>query len=87
MFGAKDSPTCPNYALQLTAEDNQAAYPDAAQAVHEKFYRDDYLDSMETREEALKRGQDLVRLLRLGGFKLTKFISNDTDLLDDTDFI
>ncbi len=81
IFGAKDSPTCANYALQRTAKDNRAAYPDAAQAVHEKFYMDDYLDSMETREEALNRCQDLVRSLCLGGFNLPKFISNDFGLL------
>ncbi len=81
IFPAKDSPTCGKYALQRTAEDNRAAYSNAAQAVHEIFYMDDDLNSMETRDEALNHCQDLVRLLRLGGFKLTKFISNDPELL------
>ena len=83
IFGAKDSPTCANYALQRTARDHEKEYPDAAKTVHEKFYMDDYLDSMESPDEALKRSRDLVKLLSKGGFKLTKFISNVPGLLEE----
>ncbi len=76
IFGAKDSPTCANYALQRCATDNQAKYPDAALAIQQKFYMDDYLDSVESVEKALQRSRDFVELLNLGGFKLTKFVSN-----------
>ena len=44
---------------------------------------DDYLDSLETPHEALSRSKKLVELLKLGGFKLTKFISNTPHLLDE----
>ena len=37
---------------------------------------DDYLDSFPEPEQALKLSKDLVELLKLGGFKLTKFVSN-----------
>ena len=37
---------------------------------------DDYLESFATSEEARERCQDLVTLLKRGGFKLTKFFSN-----------
>ena len=57
-------------------------YPDAAKAVHEKFYMDDYLDSIESPDEALKRSRDFVKLLSKGGFKLTKFSSNMPGLLE-----
>ena len=83
IFGAKDSPTCANFALQKTAKDNIRKFPDAAQAVLVKFYMDDYLDSLETPHEALSRSKKLVELLKLGGFKLTKFISNTPHLLDE----
>ncbi len=83
IFGAKDSPTCANYALQRTATDNQLRYPDAARAVYENFYMDDYLDPAETREEAISRSQRLAEMLKLGGFKLTKFVSNDDSLVSD----
>ena len=37
---------------------------------------DDYLESSPTAEEATRKAKDLVNLLSLGGFKLTKFVSN-----------
>ena len=37
---------------------------------------DDYLESSPTIEEATRKAKDLVKLLSLGGFKLTKFVSN-----------
>ena len=85
IFGAKDSPTCANYALKRTARDNVDQYPEATKAVLENFYMDDYLDSVESPERALKRSKELVHLLHLGGFKLTKFVSNVPNLADRID--
>ena len=85
IFGAKDSPTCANYALQRTARDNAKFYPEAAKAVLENFYMDDYLDSVEYPEKAINRSKELVHLLHLGGFKLTKFVSNVQNLADRID--
>ena len=51
-------------------------YPVAAKAVLEKFYMDDYLDSFACPDKS----QELVKMLKLGGFKLTKFISNVPNL-------
>ncbi|XP_075255010.1 uncharacterized protein LOC142346831 [Convolutriloba macropyga] len=83
IFSANDLPTCANYALKRTARDHEKEYPDAAKAVHEKFYMDDDLDSIESPDEALKRSRDLVKLLSKGGFKLTKFTSNVPGLLEE----
>ena len=55
IFGAKDSPTCANYALQRTARDNTNFCTKAAKAVLENFYMDDYLDSVESPEKASNR--------------------------------
>ena len=76
IFGARDLPTCANYALQLTAMDSQAILPDAASAVLKNFHMDDYLDSFEDPDVAFKLSQELITLLALGGFKLIKFIGN-----------
>ena len=46
---------------------------------------DDYLGSLETPHEALRRAKNLVELLKLGGFRLTKFISSTPRLLDETE--
>ena len=75
-FGAKESPTCANYALQRTASYKATKYPAAARSVQESFYRDDYLKSSGTIQKAKKKAQKLECLLRLGGFNLTKFVSN-----------
>ena len=37
IFGARDPPTCASFALQKTASDNQAEYPEAASAVSRTF--------------------------------------------------
>ena len=74
-FGAKDSPTCANYALQRTADHICKEFPREAGSVRNNFYMDDYLESFATSEEATERCQDLVTLLKRGGFKLTKFVS------------
>ena len=82
IFGAKDSPTCANFALQKTARDNEAKFPGAAKAVYQKFYMDDYLDSIDCPDKALELCNELVKMLKLGGFKLTKFVSNVPGLGD-----
>ena len=57
-------------ALQRTASDNDKEYPEAAKAV----------ESVETPERALIRSKELLHLLHLGGFKLSKLVSNAPDL-------
>ena len=80
IFGARYSPTCANFALQKTASDNQAEFTEGASTVVQKFYIDDYLDSFQNRDDALRLGRDLVSLLKLGDFHLTKFVSNVPDV-------
>ena len=80
MFGNKDLPTCANYALQPT--ENVSQYPEATKSVLENFYMDYYSDSVESPERALKRSKELVYLLHLGGFKLSKFVGNVPNLAD-----
>ena len=60
--------------------DNQAILPDAASAVLKKFYIDDYLDSFEDPYVAINLSQELINVLALGGFKITKFKSNLTKI-------
>ena len=81
IFGSKDSPTCANYALKRTTTDNAEDFPTAAQSVQTNFYMADYLESSPTAEEAIQKAKDLTNLLYIGGFKLTKFMSNDSNIL------
>ena len=46
---------------------------------------DDYLESFQNRDDALKLGRDLVSLLKPGGFHLTKLVSNVPDVTNAFD--
>ena len=81
IFGARDSPTCANFALRKTATDNMFTYPETASVVNENFYMDDYLDSFENVTHAIKISRDWVSLLKLGGFDLTKIV----DIADESE--
>ena len=85
VFGAKDSRTCVNYALRTHCERKCQVNPEAAKAVLEKFYIDDFLDTVESPEEVTNRSEELVHVLHLGRFKLTKFVSNVPNMADQID--
>ena len=72
IFGSKDSPTSAKYTLKRTATDNAGKFPKGAPRMQTNFYKDDYLVSTPTTEEATQKAKDLVELLFLGGFNLTK---------------
>ena len=80
VFGAKDSPTCANYALRRTALDNKQEFPRAHEVVLNDFYMDDLLHSLESSEDALTLGRQLKELVLKGGFKLVKWLSNDAEV-------
>ena len=75
IFGAKDSPTCANYALRRTAVDNQDRYPDAACAVLNNFYMDDYLGSVKNPETALRLSRSLMNCLSWVGLILQNLLA------------
>ena len=82
IFGAKDPPTCANYALQRTATDNEEEFPVASRIVKRNFYMDDFLYSAENIQEAESVKQNPISLLREGGFKLSKWQSNVKELCE-----
>ena len=67
-----------------TATDNMSTYPETASVANGKFYIDDYLDSFENVTDAIKISRDLASLLKLGGFNLTKFVSNADEVTSAT---
>ena len=81
IFGKVDSPCCANWALKRTAIDNKPKFSlRAIEAVLEHFYMDDYLDSFPDLEAAIKVIVEVIQLLKLGGFNLTKFVSNNSEI-------
>ena len=83
IFGAKDSPTCANYALKRTARDNQHCFdPLTFETALKAFYVDDLLKSVNKEEVAISLAKELVEMMKCGGFHLTKFLSNSKAVLD-----
>ena len=81
IFYAKCSPTCSTYVLQRTAQDNKDSFPLEAEVVERNFYMDDLFKSVPSLLEACSLQAGLVNLLSLGEFRLTKWISNDKEVL------
>ena len=82
IFGARCAPTCSNYALLRSAEDKEMTFPIAALAVKRNFYMDDFFKSLESIDEAMEIQQQLAEMLNLGGFHLTKWISNEKEVIE-----
>ena len=82
IFGAKCAPTCSNYALFRSAEENKLQFPTAALAVKRNFYMDDFFKFVESGSEALELQQQLFAMLKLAGFNLTKWISKEKKVIE-----
>lgn len=82
IFGTKSSPCCAYKALNRTAQDNKDNYPpEVVKTVRRNFYVDDVLKSVQSIEKAVHLTSDLTKLLKEGGFRLTKFSSNSREVL------
>ena len=82
LFGATSSPSCANYALRRTAIDSGHHFPpETGKTLKENFYVDDCVKSVSTENEAVQLVADLVNLCAMGGFNLTKFVSNSRKVL------
>ena len=82
MFGAASSPCCANRAVQQTADDNEEQFgPEVINTVRRNFYVDDVLKSVPNEENATHLAEQLIQLMKEGGFHLMKFASNSRKLL------
>ena len=82
LFGATSPPSCASFSLKRTALDNQGELDtETIETVSRNFYVDDCLKSVATTEEAVRLSSQLRELLSRGGFRLTKWISNDRNLI------
>ena len=82
VFGGVSSTSCSNYALKRSATDNADQYgQEAAEVVRSNFYVDDLLKSVDNPKTAMILVKNVVDMCKSGGFHLTKFISNNRELL------
>ena len=83
-FGKVDSPCCCLWALKKTATNSITnIIARAKEAITENFYMGDYLDSFNTQSEAMEISQQVMAALKQGRFRLTKWSSNDSWILDN----
>ena len=82
LFGGTWNPSCCSFALHRTATNNQLHHDaETVKTVLRNFYVDDCLKSVRTEEDGINLVKDLCDLLDKGGFKLTKWISNNRHVL------
>jgi len=83
LFGATLSPSCANYVLRETIEDNLEYFePDICYKVRKSFFVDDFLCSVATEEEAVYLMNEISLMCGMGGCHLTKWMSNKKTVLE-----
>ena len=82
LFGGVSSPSCANFALRKTADDNQGFDPEIVNTVKRNFYVDDYLKSVKSEQDGISLAKDLTNLPEKGGFRLTKWLSNSREVVE-----
>ena len=84
LFGAVSSPSVANAALFRTVTVygyGCKCSKEVANVVKKNFCVDDCLKSLSSEEEGVKMIEDVSSLCKLGGFNLTKWISNSRQVL------
>ena len=82
VFGGVWCSSVATYAVRRTLVDNDDFSQDVADAVRHAFYVDDCLVSQESSEQAIQVMTGVTKLLAKGGFRLTKFVANKSQLLE-----
>jgi len=80
-FGATFSPTTAQYVKNINAARFKDVEPDAYYAVLHCHYVDDYLDSVSTEEEAVKRAHAVIRVHDDEGFQIRNWASSSARVL------
>ncbi|XP_026736747.1 uncharacterized protein LOC113500239 [Trichoplusia ni] len=83
IFGASSSPSTAIYVKNLNAKEHEATHPEAAAAIIEKHYVDDYLDSFRSLEDAVRIAKGVRDIHAKACFELKQWKSNSTLLLQE----
>ena len=82
IFGATDYPCCTNFAAKTVARDNLEKYSAMTiETVLRSFYVDDLLKSVTSEQQVVSLIKEMVDLMKAGGFRLTKSISNNENVM------
>ncbi|XP_058456720.1 uncharacterized protein LOC131434090 [Malaya genurostris] len=80
-FGATCSPCSAQFVKNKNAQEFASKFPRAAEAIEKAHYVDDFLDSVDTVEEAVRLVKDVKYVHDQGGFDIRNFLSNSADVL------
>ncbi|XP_055633596.1 uncharacterized protein LOC129773944 [Toxorhynchites rutilus septentrionalis] len=75
-FGSTCSPCSAHYVKNKNAEEWKHQFPKAAAAIIENHYVDDYLDSLDTDEEAVELALEVKKVHAKAGFEIRNWLSN-----------
>ena len=82
LFGATSSPCCASYCLrQVVTDFGNKHLPITSEIIKCNFYVDDCLMSFHSPKQVIEIMQDLIQLLKRGGFHLTKWLTNNQQVL------
>ncbi|XP_062703709.1 uncharacterized protein LOC134286152 [Aedes albopictus] len=80
-FGATCSPCSAQHIKNTNAKDFESKFPRAAEAIVNAHYVDDFLDSVDTVDEAVQLMEDVKYVQAQGGFDIRNFSSNSSEVL------
>ncbi|XP_044766279.1 uncharacterized protein LOC123322398 [Coccinella septempunctata] len=83
VFGVTTSPFLANRTLKELVKDEGAKYPLAARALNEQTFVDDILTGAKSKSEVLELKNQLIDLMKAGGFNLGKWASSNNDVVGD----
>ncbi|XP_062557202.1 uncharacterized protein LOC134222066 [Armigeres subalbatus] len=83
MFGATSSPCTAQFVKNKNALDYVDLYPRAVEAITKNHYVDDFLDSVNSVEEAVELVRQVTVIHAAAGFHFGKILSNSQTVLDE----
>ncbi|XP_058816055.1 uncharacterized protein LOC131679358 [Topomyia yanbarensis] len=81
-FGATCSPSLAQFVKNRNATEFADSFPRAARAITENHYVDDFLDSVDTEEEAVRLITEVKYVHSQAGFEIRNFASNSVRVLE-----
>ncbi|XP_065073988.1 uncharacterized protein LOC135698054 [Ochlerotatus camptorhynchus] len=82
IFGAACSPCSAQYIKNLNAKEHALEFPNAAEAIINSHYVDDFLNSGDTVEEVIRLAEEVRYVHSQGGFEIRNFMSNCREVLE-----
>lgn len=84
-FGVSSAPYLAIRTIHQLADDERSRYPRAAEILQRDLYVDDLLTGSDSLEDILRARNEIIAVLKRGGFNIRQWASNHEHALDDLD--